>query len=48
MIEDALFKPVHIDGSYADISGIETQALKAVKNGAPLDRLAPELFYHIS
>ena len=48
MIEDALLKPVHIDGSYADISGIETQALKAVKNGALLDRLAPELFYHIS
>lgn len=48
MVEDAVMKPVHIDGAYADLSGIETQALQAVKKGTPLERLAPELFYHIS
>ncbi len=48
VVNEAVLKPVHIDGAYADLSGIETQALQAVKNGVPAERLAPELFYHIS
>lgn len=48
MINDAVLKPVHVDESYADLSGIETQSLQAVRNGIPPERLAPELFYHIS
>lgn len=48
VVENALLKPVHVEGAFADLSGIETQAQHALASGADISMLAPELFYHIS
>ena len=47
IIEDPLLKPVFTRGAGADLSGTETQCMKALKDGASIERLAPELFYRI-
>lgn len=46
--ENGILKPVHTDGTFADLSGIETECMKAAKSGYPAEKLAPELFFHIS
>lgn len=48
IIDSAVLKPIHVDGAYADLSGIETQAQQALKKGATIELLAPELFYWMS
>lgn len=48
IIEGAVLKPIHVDGAYADLSGIETQVQQALKKGVPIEKLAPELFFWMS
>lgn len=46
--ENGILKPIHTDGNFADLSGIETECMRAAEGGYPAEKLAPELFFHIS
>ena len=49
IIENALMKPIHIDGCFANLSGIETQAQRlAASADTDKEFFVTELFYHVS
>ena len=47
-IEGGVLAPVKVKGSFANLSGIETQAVAALQSGVPLEKLIAELFYRLS
>lgn len=48
IMETNRLKNIHVKGSYADISGIETQVSRIIEDSGFDDALAVELFYRIS
>ncbi|MGI6205555.1 MAG: hypothetical protein ACOYJI_02835 [Anaerovoracaceae bacterium] len=48
VFDDPVLSPVHITGSRANLSGIETSCIRAAGAGVPPERLSAELFLRIS
>jgi N6-L-threonylcarbamoyladenine synthase len=47
-VDNAILKPIHVEGAYANLSGTEMQCMSALKAGVKPEQLVPELFFHIS
>ncbi len=48
IIEGSRMKPIRVEGCSVNLSGIETECLRAVSEGCPAEILVPELFLLIS
>lgn len=48
IVENGCLHPIFIDGSEADLSGIETECLRALEKDCPLGMLSAELFFRIT
>ncbi|MDD6255274.1 MAG: hypothetical protein PUA82_04630 [Eubacteriales bacterium] len=46
--DDPVLSPVHLNGTYANLSGIETSCLKAADTGVSREKIAAELFMRVS
>ncbi len=46
--KNGILKPIHIEGNFADLSGIETECMRAAEAEYPAEKLVPELFFYIS